>query len=322
MNDINDFCHLHVHSMYSILDGENRIENLVKQTKDLGMKQIALTDHGTMMGALEFFKQCQKEGIKPLIGVEAYITDDVDGLENAQKTRDNYHLVMIAQDEVGLENLYYLTSQAQLKNFYFKPRISKHNLTPERVKGIVATSACLGNEVNRKSGWTTENPVYDTKVMASTAAWYQKTFDGRYYLEIQDNDDPAGQQLAYNKAVIQVGKDLGIKNVITSDAHYTTLENSELHSLLMAMQLKKTMEEYRSASEMKYGPWFFVRSPQAMLEASRKYDCEEAFWNTVEIAKSASVNIELGTYKPPEFDISKDPDYEEFLKTRSNDEHH
>ncbi len=306
------------YSMYSILDGENKIDALVKQAKALGMNQVALTDHGTMMGILEFYKTCLAEQIKPVLGVEAYLTDDVDDLEN--KTRDNYHLVLVAEDNVGLENLYYLTSQAQLHNFYFKPRISKSNLTPERTKGLIATSACLGNEVNRKGGWTTASP-YDLDAMRKTAEWYQKAFNGNYFLEIQDNDDAAGQQLAYNTAVIQVGKELGIKNVITSDAHYTTLNNSDLHSLLMAMQLKKTMEEYLSNSEMKYGPWFYLRSPQAMFEAACKYDCEEAFWNAAEIGQRTNVNIELGAYKPPAFDIKQDPDYEEFLRTRDKDEH-
>lgn len=321
MTEIKDFVHLHVHSMYSILDGENKLENICNQVKKLGMDKIALTDHGTMMGALEFYKTCKANEVKPILGVEAYVTNDKDDLPNEEKTRDNYHLVMVAENNKGLENLYWLTSQAQLHNFYFKPRISKHNMTPERMEGIIATSACLGCEVNRKGGWEESCPAYSIDSMTEVAAWYKNTFKGNYHLEIQDNDDPLGQQKAYNAAVKQVAKNLGIPLVITSDAHYTTLEQSEMHSMLMAMQLKKTMEEYLSHAEMRYGPWFYIRSPEAMLEAARKYDCEESFWTACEIGKRCNVEIELGKYSPPEFNIKNDPDYEEFLKTRHIEEH-
>lgn len=319
MKDINSFCHLHVHSMYSILDGENKLENLVKQTKALGMERVALTDHGTMMGSLEFYKTCKKHGINPIIGVEAYITNDPDDLE--EKTKDNFHLVMIAKNDTGLKNLMDLVSRAQLSNFYYKPRISKANLTPENTEGIITTSACLGNEVNRVGEWNAETGEYDNlAAMKQAAAWYAETFPGRYYLEIQDNDDDAGQQAAYNAIVIDLAKELGVKNVITSDAHYTTLEAANTHTLLMAMQFKKNLQDYVDGSEMRYGPWFYLRSPEEMLKAARKYGCEEAFWSTAEIADECSVNIELGEYQTPVFNIESEPDYAEFLESEKIDE--
>jgi DNA polymerase III subunit alpha len=319
MSDIKDFCHLHVHSMYSILDGENRIEALVEQANLYGMKHVALTDHGTMMGSLKFYKECKEKDIKPVIGVEAYITGDPDGLDKPDMTKDNHHLVMVAQNDTGLKNLMDLVSRAQLHNFYYKPRISKHNLTPELTEGIIATSACLGNEINRVGEWNPETGSYDNlDAMREAAAWYAKTFPNRYYLEIQDNDDEAGQQAAYNAIVIRLAKELGLKNVITSDAHYTTLEAANTHTMLMAMQFKKTLADYVAGGEMKYGPWFYLRSPEEMLEAARKYDCEEAFWNTVEIGNQCNVNIELGVYQTPEFNIQNEPDYADFLASEEN----
>ena len=212
-----DFTHLHLHSTYSILDGENMLDNITKRVKELGMKQVALTDHGTMMGSLNFYKACKKEGLKPILGVEAYITNDPDGMIKEERTKDNFHLVMIAENEIGYKNLLDLVSKAQLGNFYHKPRISKHNLlVPGAVEGVIATSACLGNEVNRMGKWDPEKSEYqDKQAMYKAAEFYQSVFGDRYYLEIQDNDDSAGQQKIYNEIVIQIAKDIGQKNVIT-----------------------------------------------------------------------------------------------------------
>ena len=321
MTDINEFCHLHLHSTFSILDGENMLDNITKRVKELGMKQVALTDHGTMMGSLNFYKACKKENLKPILGVEAYMTNDEDGMIKEERTKDNFHLVLVAENEVGYKNLLDLVSRAQLTNFYHKPRISKKNLlVPGAIEGVIATSACLGNEVNRVGKWNAETSEYDDKpAMYKAAEFYQSVFGDKYYLEIQDNDDSAGQQKIYNEIVIQMGKDLGIKNVITSDAHYTDVKSSELHALLMAMQLKKTLEEYQSAGEMKYGPWFFIRSPQQMLDAAIKYNCESAFWNACEIGNKCALSIELGKYKTPEFDITSELDYKEFLASCEGD---
>jgi DNA polymerase-3 subunit alpha len=318
--DISEFTHLHVHSTYSILDGENQLEALVRRVKEIGMKQVALTDHGTMMGSLNFYKACKKEGLKPILGVEAYITNDPDKIEKTDRTRDNFHLVMVAINETGYKNLLNLVSCAQLYNFYSKPRISKHNLTPENTEGIIATSACLGNEVNRTGEWDPETKTYkNLEAMERAALYYKSVFGDRYYLEIQDNDDPAGQQKIYNEIVIGLGKKLDIQNVITADAHYTNVESVELHAMLMAMQLKKTLVDYLSAGEMKYGPWFYVRTPEEMLKAAQKYNCEEAFWNTCKIGNMCAIELELGKYKNPNFDVESEPDFEEFMRSRHED---
>lgn len=320
-----DFCHLHVHSVYSLLDGSNRIDQLCERVKELGMSSIALTDHGVMSGSIEFYKHCKKNGIKPLIGVEAYITDDPDGTPKEQRHRDNNHLVMVAQNQKGYENLLYMTSNAGLNNLYYKPRIYK-GVLEKHTEGIIATSACLGNECNRKACWIPEDKRYEDPGQAAekAAAWYSKAFNGRYYLEIQDNDDEAGQQAAYNSFIIGVGKKLGIPIVITSDAHYLKKEDKDTHDMLMAMQIKQTLAQYKDPSNnFKYGPWFYIRSGDEMYEAAKKYNCPEAFDNTLAIASQCNLELELGKYKPPAFPVDQVEDREEFeawLATRHNED--
>lgn len=312
--ELNDFCHLHVHSMYSILDGENRLDNLINRTKELGMKQLALTDHGTMMGVLEFYKKCTKIGIKPVIGCEAYITSDLDA-DKENRNRDNNHLVLLAKDNTGYRSLLRLVSTAQTENTYYKPRISKEHFNESELEGLIATSACLGNEVNRVGTFVPEEKKYiDIDKMEAVALWYFEKFQGRYYLEIQDNHDDLGQQRAYNEVVISIAKKYNIPLVITSDAHYTKVEDSKTHSMLMATQLQMTLQEYSAAGQMKYGPWFYVRSPEEMLKAAKSYDAEEAFWNACKIGNECQVKITTGVYKNPKFDVESQPDYEDFLK--------
>lgn len=321
---ISDFAHIHLHAETSLLDGENRIPNVIARAKDLGLKQIALTDHGVMMGSLNFYKECKAAGIKPILGSEVYMTNDPDNIEKTTRTRDNYHLVLIAQNEIGYKNLLWLVSQAQLANFYSKPRISFHNLTPDRVEGLIASTACLGSLMNRTAGWNDEAKCYDhPEKIEEGALRYKQIFGDNLYLEIQDNDDAAGQQKMYNQYLIDIGKKHNIKIVITADAHYTTQEKSALHSMLMAMQLKKTIEEYSANGEMKYGPWFYIRSPAEMLEAARKYNCEEAFWNACKIGNDCEeYTIELGKFNTPEFNFSNEDDYQEFIKDYNNEEDH
>jgi DNA polymerase-3 subunit alpha len=289
------------------------------------MTSVALTDHGWMGGTIEFYKACKKEGVKPIIGVEAYITDDEDGLPKEHRKKDNYHLVMVAENKEGYENLLYLVSNASINNFYYKPRISKKTLA-KYASGIIATSACLGNECNRRASWDTGTACYSDPGMAveNAALFYREVFGGRYYLEIQDNDDEEKQQATYNQFIIGLGKKLGIPMVITSDAHYLKKEDKGAHDLVMAMQTKKTLAEYLSPeNDFKYGPWFYVRSPDEMYEAAVKHGCPEAFDNALAIGQQCNLELELGKYKPPVFDIDTVEDrgeFEDWLLTRHEED--
>ncbi len=316
-----DFCHCHVHSVYSILDGINKLDALVARVKELGMTACALTDHGNLHGMIDFYKECKKGGVKPIIGIECYITADPDGAEeDYKKTRDNHHMVLMAQNNKGLENLFWLLSNGNLNNFYYKPRINVNTLKG-RAEGLVATSACVGGVVAQQGeffqsedgkGWFRDN---DDKALRM-AKDLQDAFQGRFYLEIQDQD--MWEQTALNEFLVALGKREKIPLVISADAHYLKKEDRETHAMIMAQQLKKTIEEYESGSEMKYGNGFYIKSPQEMLDGAIKHGAEEAFWNTTEIAKMCNVEIELGKYKMPNFDVTKAEDYNEFKQYKAS----
>jgi len=329
-----DFCHLHVHSEYSILDGLNKIDKLCQRVVELGMSSCALTDHGVMHGSIEFYKHAKKYGINPLVGVEAYVTEDPDDSE--VKTKDNNHMILIAMNEKGFENLIWMTNQANLHNFYYKPRIwEKHFET--RAEGIVATTACLGGVIAKKGfpkkptrkGLSQEEydlamqnyvneklKPYDYQEFAlKRLNKLYDIFDGRLYLEIQDNIMPAQQK--FNNWAIKTSKTENIPLVITADAHFLTKEDKRAHNLIMAQQFKKTLDEYEGDEDGcnktdVYGDGVYLRSPEEMLEAAQKIGSEESFYNTLEIPKMCNLNITLGEYQMPYFDITKEPDYEQF----------
>lgn len=315
-----DFCHCHVHSVYSILDGINKLDALVARVKELGMSACALTDHGNLHGMIDFYKECKKGGIKPIIGIECYITADPDGAEkDYKKTRDNHHMVLLAQNNKGLENLFWLLSNGNLNNFYYKPRINI-DVLKSRTEGLIATSACVGGVVAQQGefflaengqGWYRDN---DDKAL-KMAKDLHEAFNGRFYLEMQDQD--MWEQTAFNKYLVELGKKEKIPLVISADAHYLLKEDKHTHAMIMAQQLKKTIDEYESGSEMKYGGGFYIKSPEEMLEGAIKHSAEEAFWNTTEIAKSCNVEIELGKYKMPDFDVTKADDYNEFKQYKA-----
>lgn len=313
-----DFCHLHVHTEYSILDGINRVDQLAQHVKEQGMSSCAITDHGTLYGLVEFYKEAQKSGIKPLIGVEAYITFDEDGIEdNKHKTKDNHHCIMVAQNEEGLRNLFWLTNNANLHNFYYRPRISVENLKAGRANGIIATSSCLGGIVSKRGQYrkqsANDGTFEDTDGSAVHALdTFRDIFGGRFYAEIQDNPE-FWQQGAYNRWLVEKARDMSIPLVITADAHFLTKEDKATHDLVMAKQMGKTLEEYEGDEDgMVYGEGHYIRSPEEMYQAALKYNAEEAFWNTTEFAKQCDAHIALGDTKMPVFDIAEEDDYNEF----------
>ncbi len=319
-----DFTHLHVHTEYSILDGINKIPALCEYVKKLGMSACAITDHGVLHGVIDFYKKAKDCGINPIIGVEAYITEDEDGIEdNKFKTRDNHHCIMVAQNETGLRNLFWLTNQANEHNFYYRPRISIKHLEAGRAEGIVATSSCLGgitSKLGRYNKQSANDGTFDDPDVHARSALelYSSIFNGRFYAEVQDNPE-FWQQKAYNRWLIENATDMGIPLVITSDAHWLTREDKDIHELIMAQQMKCTLDEYKGDEDgLFYGKGHYIRSPDEMYKAAVDMGAEEAFWNTTEIAKQCAVDITLGKYENPEFDITGESDYEEFKKWESS----
>lgn len=310
-----DFCHLHVHTEYSTLDGINKVDKLCAHVKAHGMSACAITDHGVMGGVVEFYKAAEKTGIKPLIGIEAYLTFDEDGLENTDKTKDNMHCVMLAQDEVGLQNLIWLSNRAFLHNFYYKPRISIKNLEG-KTSGIIATSSCLGGIVSKVGVFDEGNRSFEEDISKGCQAQlelFSTLFAGRFYAEVQDL--PIWEQRAYNEWLIKKAKDMGIPTVITADAHFLTEDDFETHRLIMAKNTGKVLKEYETDDDgLVYHCAHHVRTPDSMYESACKLGAEEAFWNTTEVAKQCDLKLTLGNYKYPRFDITQEEDYDDFLE--------
>lgn len=309
------FVPLHLHSLYSPLDGIIKLDKLGPRLKELGMDACALTDHGNVSGTIEFWKEMNKSGVKPLIGIEAYLTTNEDN--NLVKVRDNYHIVLLAIDNQGLKNLFWLISNANISNFYYKPRISIKSLEG-RTNGLVATSACLGGFIAQQGVFSEEERSFsdpDNKVLLAINQM-KELFPNRYYLEIQDQD--MWEQQAYNQFLVPLAKRENIPLVITTDAHYLNKEDKSTHQLVMAQQLKKTLEEYESGSEMKYGSGFYIKSSEEMLASAKKLGAEEAYWNTGKIAEMSEVKLNLGKIDMPDFDITKTNDYQAFRNSKEN----
>ncbi len=308
-----DFTHLHIHSQYSILDGAIRIDELCNLVDSFGMSSIALTDHGVMGGIVELQKAAKKKGLKPLFGCEMYITLDDNDQTKEDMNRDNYHLCAIAMNQKGYENLIHLVSNAHLRNFYYKPRVKQRDLF-EYSEGIVILSGCINSQCFRYGHYDPERELFsDPEGRArGIIEEYKGIFGDRYYFEIQDAPD-LPQQGVYNEWLLRQGHELSIKPVITADAHYLTQAHKGAHDILMAMQTKKTLDEYLSPeNDFKFGPYNYVRSGEEMLSAAIRQKSPEAFENTLEVAERCNVEIELGKYKPPIYDIEKVKDKKEF----------
>jgi DNA polymerase-3 subunit alpha len=310
--DYSKYCHLHVHTQYSTLDSIIRIPNLVKRVKELGMSSICISDHGNMYGVMDFYKTCKKEGVKPLIACEAYTTFDKDGTDNEKKTKDNYHLVLIAKNQIGYQNLLWLVSNAYARNFYYKPRISFSSLK-ERSEGIIALSACLGSLLSKSMDWNIDNKTISiNETTYDSLNLLREIFQEDFYLEIQDH--PNWEQEAYNYSIIKLADKFNIPLVLTSDAHYLNKEDEDTHKLAMAHQLKKTLEEYIQEGKMFYNGYFYIRSPEEVKESLTKYNRPEIIDNIANIVNQCNVEIEIGKLYMPKFDIESQPDYEDFLK--------
>lgn len=296
------FVHLHVHSEYSLLDGACRIKDLIKKVKSLGQKSVAITDHGVMYGVIDFYKEAKKEGIKPIIGCEAYVAprsrqSKVHGIDS-----ENRHLVLLCKNETGYKNLTYMISQAWCNGFYKKPRID-FELLREHHEGLIALSACLAGEIPR----ALMNGQYD--LAKQKALEYFEIFgEGNFYLELQDQN--IQDQKRINPLIKKLSLETGIPLVITNDCHYIDHEDSYIHNLLLCIQTNSTINDQNkfefSSDE------FYVKSEEELRD--RFPDCEEAFENTVKIAEMCNLDFEFGKTKLPRFDVPNGEDHYEFFK--------
>ena len=247
---MSNFVHLHVHSEFSLLDGANRIKDLPKRAKELGMNSIALTDHGVMFGVVDFYKACKAEGVKPIIGCEVYVAPRTRFDKEANIDNHYYHLILLAKNQIGYKNLSRLVSMGFTEGFYYKPRID-YEILEKYHEGLIALSACLAGNVNRE---ILNNNIEKAE---EVALWHKKLFGEDYYLEIQPNGLP--EQVLVNQKLIEMSKKLDIPLVATNDAHYLKKEDAYNHEILLCIQTGKRMTD---EDRMRMGTdEFYIKSP-------------------------------------------------------------
>lgn len=285
------FVHLHLHSHYSLLDGLTKIPDLVKRVVEQGGEAVALTDHGVMYGAIEFYKECRAAGIKPIIGNEVYMTaGKMSDREIRRGGRDYFHLTLLAKNLDGYRNLMKLTTEAHLRGFYYKPRVDYQTLE-KYADGLVAMSGCLKGEIPQAI-------IADDLEKAKTLAlWHKRVFGDDYYLELQSHPNLSDQQKV-NDALIALSQELNIPLVATADSHYLNVDDAEAHDVLLCVQTAARLADINRMS-MK-DEQYHVKEPQEIIEAFKHIP--EAIENTVKIAEKCNLEIPMGEYIFPNFE--------------------
>lgn len=301
ISETKPFVHLHVHTEYSLLDGSAKIKELVLRAKELGMDSIAITDHGAMYGAIEFYKEALEAGIKPIIGCEVYVAPESRLMKDA-KNGGNYHLVLLAENDEGYQNLIKLVSYGFIDGFYYKPRIDKELLRKHH-KGLIASSACIAGEVARNI----LNVSYE-KAKEAALEYLDIFGEGNYFLELQDHG--MREQKQVNMALIRMSEETGIPLIATNDSHYIYKEDAEPHDILLCIQTAKTiLDEDRMRYE---GGQFYVKSPEEMYDLFS--DVPEALENTAKIAERCNVSFQFHELKLPKFDVPQGKTANQYLR--------
>ncbi len=286
------FVHLHVHTQYSLLDGANKIPDLVAKVKSAGMPALAMTDHGNLFGAVEFYRRASQAGVQPIIGCEVYVAprhrSEKGGKADDYESGGNYHLILLVMNEEGYRNLCRLVSLSYKEGFYYKPRIDKE-LLREYNRGLIALSGCLASEVNQAIA---SGSIDRARAVIEE---YRAIFDGRYYIEVQDNRLP--QQERANEELLRLAKELSLPVVATNDCHYLSKDDAAAHEVLLCIQTGKTLSDarrWRFETDQLY-----VKTPEEMARAFAH--CPEAISNTLEVARRCQFEMKFGRYQFPVF---------------------
>lgn len=287
-----NFTHLHVHTEYSLLDGSGKIKEMVLRAKELGMDSLAITDHGVMYGVIDFYKACLAEGIKPIIGCEVYVAPNSRFDREPGAAEERYHhLVLLAENNTGYQNLMKIVSKGFLEGFYYKPRVD-YEVLKQYKEGIIALSACLAGEVagNLLRGFYEE--------AKNSALKLRDIFgENNFFLELQDHG--MQEQKTVNQGILRLSQETNIPMVATNDIHYTLAEDAAAHDILLCIQTQKKVSD---ENRMRYtGGQYYLKSPQEMLSVFPY--AKEALENTYEIAKRCNVSITFGEYKLPVFPV-------------------
>ncbi|MEK7512782.1 MAG: PHP domain-containing protein, partial [Patescibacteria group bacterium] len=278
------FIHLHVHSHYSLLDGLAKIDDLVARAKELKMPALALTDHGNLYGAIEFYKKATKAGVKPILGVEAYVAPHRMMNKRPKVDETRYHLTLLAKNTTGWKNLIALVTASNLDGFYYKPRIDKE-LLAHHAEGLICLSGCASGEISKLLAAKRENDA------RTSAAWYHDHFGDDFYLEVQPHAPELHAPLA------ALGRELNVKLVATADIHYVLPEDKFAHEILLAVQTNARLDDQDRLSLRKFD--VSMTTPEEMERAFASMP--EAIEATSEIAAKCSLTLELGKTKLPKF---------------------
>jgi DNA polymerase-3 subunit alpha len=305
-----DFVHLHVHSHYSLLDGLGRIDDLLDRAKTLGMDSLALTDHGVLYGAIEFYRKAKERGIKPILGCELYVAPR-GMLDKTPKVDTAYHhLLVLAKDYTGYKNLVRLTTEAHLTGYYYKPRVDKELLRKFH-QGLIATSTCLGAEIPQHI--MAGNIDVAERVIREFAEIFGKD---NFFLELQDHPE-FPEQIKVNKALVDLSKKTNLPLIITADTHYVDPKDKDAHEVLLAVQQNKMVDDADRLT-MKEAD-FSLKPPSQMTQGAKLYS-EEAAANTVSLAKMCDLSIPLGKPILPKFQVPGKKSSNTYLRERASEE--
>ena len=298
-----NFVHLHVHSHYSMLDGMGKIPELVKKAKSDGQIALALTDHGVMHGAIEFYKECERQKIKPIIGVEAYIAPRSMNDKQPRVDATAYHLILLAKNGEGYRNLMKLVSISHLEGYYYKPRIDKETLKKYSA-GLIACSACVQGEIPRKSLESLEE---GKKALKEYLEIFSKE---DLYLEVQYHPKTVPEQNKANKNIFQLAKEFGLKVIATNDPHYVNSDDNIAHDALLCLQIGKMVSDEQRLT-MAADDYSLLTTEEMIKNFA---DRPEVIENTLEVAEKCNLKIDLGKFKFPSFPLPEGETYDTYLK--------
>ena len=293
-----DCVHLHTHTYHSLLDGLTKIDDLVDNVKASGMEAVAITDHGTMSGAIEFFKEATSKGVKPILGIEAYVAARTRFDRDPSYDKPRYHLVLLAKNQIGWQNLCSLTTKAWVEGQYYKPRID-HDIMAEHSEGIICLSGCAGSEISEsiRAG--------DFEKAKELANWYKSVYGEDFYLELQDHGHPECPnhwevQKEINDGLFRLHEELDIPMVVTCDSHYLTHENQDAHEILLCVGTGSYLNDEKRMSLKEFD--LFVTDPRDIIERWGKVD-PEIILNTKRIAEKVNFEFEFGKILIPKFPL-------------------
>ena len=301
-----DFVHLHTHTYHSLLDGLTKIDDLIDNVKASGMEAVAITDHGTMSGAIEFFKEAISKGVKPILGIESYVAARTRFDRDPAHDKPRYHLILLAKNQIGWQNLCSLTTKAWVEGQYYKPRID-HDIMAEHSEGVICLSGCAGSEISESIR------VGDFEKAKELASWYKSVYGEDFYLELQDHGHPECPnhwevQKEINDGLFRLHKELDIPMVVTCDSHYLTHENQDAHEILLCVGTGSYLNDEKRMSLKEFD--LFVTDPRDIIERWGKID-PEIILNTKRVAEKVNFEFEFGKILIPKFPL---PDGEESEK--------